>query len=540
MTDPPAPRLPDSPAGNPLPKDAIAECQNLNLRLQLNAAVVADEDTDCQKIFQVFEALGNDRAHLKLVALFAPQPTADCRKKARSLGVELLENINEIFDRPSLDLILEMSGNADRLRTLAMEKPESMGLLDQRAAALFLEMLKAGDPSFADREPGIGLAASFASTLLESSPDAVIIIDRNYRIINCNANTERLTSGLTRREMLGKHCHEAIFGSPQPCEGSERACPMAEARSSGRPARAVHEGWRADGTQLINQVTTYPIVNNFGEITQFVDVIRDISHDVSVRLEASTRAIKDDLSRFVQEDRLATLGRLVASVCHEINNPIASIVTFNKLILSHITEGSLPPEGLKAFQRYLELSVREALRCGNIVNNLLTFARQKGLESGRVDLVEMIKTILVLLDRQIQKNSVETRIDLPAPSFEAFGDFAQIQQCLMNLILNAIEAMPRGGLLTIAGQHRENQVVIAVQDTGMGISKEVLPQIFEPFYSTKGEGKGVGLGLSMVYGIAREHGGKVTVTSEPGQGTSFEVFLPARPEGPENEKGESP
>jgi two-component system, NtrC family, sensor kinase len=229
---------------------------------------------------------------------------------------------------------------------------------------------------------------------------------------------------------------------------------------------------------------------------------------------------------------LTSLGRLVASVCHEINNPISSIVTFNKLILSHIRDGTLPPEGMAAFEKYLDLSVREALRCGDIVKTLLTFARQKKIEPGNIDMNDMVNTIILLTGHQLQMAGVEVSIELPASPFTAWGDHALMQQCLMNLIFNAMESMPQGGEITIAGGRIADQrkVWMAISDTGHGIDPEDLPRIFEPFYSTKGDGKGVGLGLSMVYGIIREHNGTIEVQSEAGQGTTFKMVLPVEPD----------
>jgi two-component system NtrC family sensor kinase len=222
------------------------------------------------------------------------------------------------------------------------------------------------------------------------------------------------------------------------------------------------------------------------------------------------------------------LGRLVASVCHEINNPIASIVTFNKFILSHIKDNSLPKDGLAVFERYLELSVREALRCGKIVNNLLAFARENSMEIKEIDLTELINTITFLTIYQMQQAGVECQVNLPEYPLTARGDNAHIQQCLMNLIFNAIEAMPDGGQLTIEGGREDDQnlVWIIVADNGSGIASENPPLIFEPFYTTKSEGKGVGLGLSMLYGIIREHNGTVEVNSNPGKGTIFKINLP--------------
>lgn len=184
---------------------------------------------------------------------------------------------------------------------------------------------------------------------------------------------------------------------------------------------------------------------------------------------------------------------------------------------------------MQDFSRYLDICVREALRCGQIVKNLLTFARQKNIELIQIDLKEMIDTILVLTDHQLEMNSIACKLNLPEVSFSAKGDYTQIQQCLMNLIFNAMESMANGGTLTLSGgQDMQTKTVwITVADTGYGIDPEDLPHIFEPFYTTKKEGKGVGLGLSMVYGIIREHEGTVEVESEPDKGSLFKLILPA-------------
>jgi two-component system, NtrC family, sensor kinase len=133
-----------------------------------------------------------------------------------------------------------------------------------------------------------------------------------------------------------------------------------------------------DGETRTCHVTSYPLFNQLGEIVQVVEVIRDISEELRTRVERRAKAIQEDLTRVVQEDRLASLGRLVASVCHEINNPISSIVTFNKLILAHIRDNTLPPgRDCPGSRDIWNLSVKEAMRCGDIVKNLLSFARQK-------------------------------------------------------------------------------------------------------------------------------------------------------------------
>ena len=506
--------------------------------LLLRCGVVADGER-CLSILQTLDSAERRRWRVRLLYLVITSDSDACSGLALEKGIRILDTPRELLAQPDLDFIMEMTGDADLLARLARDKPGAVGLLDRHAAELFLDVFRREDTE-SSRDSEISLATSFASALLEASPDAVMVIDRDYRILKCN-DAAMITGGKERDSAIGRHCFEAMYGALQPCSRIDRVCPMDKAIESGKPARAVHEVRLPDGTLRISQVTTYPLVNHAGEIIQVVDVIRDITEDVSERIEARARAIKDDLNRFVQEDRLVTLGRLVASVCHEINNPITSIVTFNKLILSHIKEENLPPEGLKAFERYLEMSIREALRSGTIVNNLLTFARQKGVESGPVDLNELVSTILMLLGHQMDKIELKRDVRLPEAPFSAYGDYAQIQQVLMNLISNAVEAMTDGGTLTIEGGYVEgrDRIWLAVRDTGCGIAPEDLQRIFEPFYSTKTGGKGVGLGLSMVYGITREHNGTVEVESTVGEGTAFTITLPAGSNGASATEGES-
>lgn len=169
---------------------------------------------------------------------------------------------------------------------------------------------------------------------------------------------------------------------------------------------------------------------------------------------------------------------LAASVCHEINNPITSIVTFNNLILSYIQNGDVGTDRAREIERYLSLSVQEAMRCGEIVKNLLTFARQKKVEAKKIELVDMINTIMLLTGHQIEMAGIACEINLPDGSFTVWGDSAQIQQCLINLIFNAIDAMTDGGNLTLTGgiDDHENMIWLTIADNGQGIGHDELPR----------------------------------------------------------------
>lgn len=361
---------------------------------------------------------------------------------------------------------------------------------------------------------------------MEASPDGVLVIDRDHRIINCNKS--RFIPGSTEKNaILGKFCYEVMQRSSFPCEGSMK-CPALETRKTGKLARTVYEIEDHDKVPQIRQVTAYPVFNLFGEVAQCVLSIRDMTKTLADKIEERTQALKKDLARVVQEDRLASLGRLVASVCHEINNPITSIVTFTRLVHSTMEKGKLSEEERTRMTRFLDLSFREGMRCGSIVKNLLTFARPESMEAKTFDITEVVNTILLLTGHQLELAKVECNVDLPSMPLNAWGDYAQIQQCILNLVFNAIDAMPGGGAISIRGGTLvdEDAIWLSVSDTGNGIESHHLPRIFEPFFSTKTDGKGVGLGLSMVYGIIREHNGDVEVESAPGYGTRFTIKLP--------------
>lgn len=467
----------------------------------------------------IMENLRTKSSRLRLVAVAVEKPDScnvcdSCYVDTKEM--EVFEGYRDLLALDHLDLILELTGDEDILVDLIRRKKPNVGVVDLHASMLLFDMV-----------PDVTLESPLISTLMEASTDGVIVIDRDYRIINCN--TSKFIPGSSdRNSILGKHCFEVVQRSSVPCEGSLR-CPAQETQVTGKLARSVYEIEDPDQTTQICQVTAYPVFNLVGEVAQCVLSIRDMSKTLSDKIEERTQAVKENLARVVREDRLTSLGRLVASVCHEINNPMASIVTFTKLILTMIQRGMMSGADIANIERYLELSFREGMRCGSIVKNLLIFARPESTTAQKIDINEMVETTLLLTTHQLELARIECIVDLPSDFF-AWGDCGQIQQCLLNLIFNAIDAMPEGGTITISGsiENNGNMLEFSVSDTGHGIEPHHLARIFEPFFSTKSNGKGVGLGLSMVYGIVREHKGEIEVDSEPGKGTKFTIKLPTR------------
>ncbi len=465
----------------------------------------------------IMRNLRTKSSRLRLVAVVT-EKSDSCYELAEEMGMDVFEDYRALLSMDHLDLILELTGNEKILSDLIRFKKPGVGIVDLQASMLLFDMV-----------PDITLESPLISTLMEASTDGVIVIDRDYRIIK--SNTSPFIPGSSdRSSILGKHCFEVVQRSSVPCEGILK-CPAKETRKTGKLARSVYEIEGPDKTTQICQVTAYPIFNIFGEVAQCVLSIRDMTKVLSDKIEERTQAVKENLARLVSEDRLTSLGRLVASVCHEINNPITSIVTFTQLILTMIKRGMMSPEDVTNMERYLELSFREGMRCGSIVKNLLIFARPETMTAQKIDINEMVKTTLLLTSHQLELAGVEYTVDLPPSPFTAWGDGGRIQQCLLNLIFNAVDAMPEGGTITISGgvESSGDMLGLSVADTGHGIEPQHLSRIFEPFYSTKPNGKGVGLGLSMVYGIIREHKGDIEVESEPGKGTKFTIRLPTGP-----------
>jgi two-component system, NtrC family, sensor kinase len=507
----------------------MRKSRKLEKSLLLKVGVVVKGDK-CLPILEDIEAVRLSRLRIELVAIATTTRSEVCYKYGSERGIQVFDYYIDLLSLENIDLILELTGDSLILMDILNRKPAALGILDLNASLLFINMGHVYDQIGA-RDTEITLATSFAATLLEASPDGVLVLDRDLRIINSN-NSPLVTGGQKRESILGKFCFRVMNLMTKPCFESDACCSVREALKTGKPARRVLDMPSPDGSTQVCQVTAYPIFNRFNEIEQFVLTIRDMTQELSQRIVEQTEAIKKDLSRVVREDRLASLGRLVASVCHEINNPITSIVTFTKLVLSYLEEKdkkALPPD----LKRYLGLSFREAMRCGDIVKNLLTFARQDSIEATRLDIIEMINTTMQLTSHHLQLANVAFSVDLPPPPFTAWGDYGQIQQCLLNLVFNAIDAMPDGGSLLVKGgiEEAENFIWLELTDTGQGIEPENLQRIFEPFFTTKtgGKGVGLGLGLAMVYGIIHEHQGSIEVDSTPGRGTTFRLRLPKNP-----------
>ncbi len=242
---------------------------------------------------------------------------------------------------------------------------------------------------------------------------------------------------------------------------------------------------------------------------------------------------KQTEEELIQSEKMVSLGQLAASVVHEVNNPLAGIMVYVKLLQKKFKENNIQAEST---EKQLQKIEQELDRTTRIIRNLLTFARQSEPSMNPVEVNKVIDAALFLVGNQINLEHVQLEKNLETDLPLVFADFDKIQQVLINIILNATQAMPDGGILTITtsvakdvklGDAWTDAVRIDIQDTGIGIPKENLNKLFTPFFTTKEKGKGVGLGLSVVHGIIGKHKGKIDVESEINVGTTFSIYLEA-------------
>jgi two-component system NtrC family sensor kinase len=268
-----------------------------------------------------------------------------------------------------------------------------------------------------------------------------------------------------------------------------------------------------------------------GDLKRARGEIEQWAHSLEERVHDRTAELEETQAQLLQSEKLASLGKLSASVAHEINNPLMGILTFIRMFQGWVKKDVFPAEKVEEFQQSLEVMGRETMRISKIVRNLLAFSRRSKLDRQEHDINELLQQCIEILGHQLTLQEIQVEISLADDLPRLHVDGGQIQQAIMNLVINASEAMGRGGTLTLrsALDARREAISIQVIDNGPGITPEIMDKLFDPFFTTKEVGKGTGLGLPVSYGIVRNHGGSIEVHSTPGEGTEFTVHLPLKP-----------
>ena len=352
----------------------------------------------------------------------------------------------------------------------------------------------------------------FTEAVLDAMPVSIYVIDRDYRIVTWNRHREIGIQGIPRDSVIGRDVFEVLAKQP---EGKLRQ-EFERAFRTGRIERIEQRTTNEEGATVHWLVSKIPMKDKeTGEITHVITV----GEDITVRVEA--------IHAVGRAEKLAAVGRLAAGVVHEINNPLATISACAESLESRVEEGifGASPD-VEDLREYLGLIRSEAFRCKSITNGLLDFSRLRTGNRFPIDVAQVVKSSARLVSHQKRGDNIEIKFEIAGELPPVNADEGQIQQAIIALATNAIDAMDRGGTLTFRAFAEPNRVVVEIQDTGHGIAPEDLPKIFEPFFTTKEVGKGTGLGLAVCYGIITEHNGRLSVRSNIGAGTIFTMFLP--------------
>ncbi|HEV2915859.1 MAG TPA: response regulator [Pyrinomonadaceae bacterium] len=353
----------------------------------------------------------------------------------------------------------------------------------------------------------------FTEAIIDSLPLSLYAVDRNYRVVAWNRNRELGGQGIPRNAVLGRNIFDVL--TRQKRDVLERE--FARAFETGAIERIEQETATAEGETKHWLVSKIPMrAHGDGEVSHVITV----GEDITTRVDAN-RAI-------ARAEKLAAVGRLAAGVVHEINNPLATISACAEALESRVAEGAFDgsPE-VEDLREYLGLIRSEAFRCKTITNGLLDFSRTRASQHVPVNVNEVITATARLLMHQRRGEGVEITVEAAREVAPILGDAGQLQQAVIALATNAIDAMPEGGRLSLRSRNLETHVLVEVSDTGVGIASENLTKIFDPFFTTKEIGQGTGLGLAVCYGIVTEHGGRLDVQSSVGVGTTFTISLPA-------------
>lgn len=558
---------------------------------------------------------------------------------AREQGWQTLNSIEEALKLPGLELVVELTGRDDVLEDLYRLIPPGIRVMDHLVARVFWDLDKVNVNLRDELQQKIRYEAQLRKDrrqlqqILDSIPDAVVVMNRDMGIERINARFNEVT-GLEPSRIAGKGCPDPFCRKhrDKPVEGS--TCPFEEVFETAQPVQFI-QFETGDGVQEgYYEITATPVFDEDGRVVRVVETSRQITEQIMLKRETEESerrfrqfienahdmiTIKDtgglyleinppaahlfgletddfigrtdfdifpeklarrlsrkdrevlenakhmiseeklvlkgrekflDTVRFpivdykgdvtgvcsisrdvtehkrlqeavVQSEKLAAVGKLAAGVAHELNNPLTGILSFAEELKMDFDEDD-------PARADLDIIVKETMRCRQIVRDLLDYARMSKPQRQNMNINHVVERSLSLVQKQASFHDIEFDINLARDLPRVSVDPNQMQQVFLNLIINAAEAMDNAGKITIySGMHADGHTVeVAVTDRGHGIPQKKMQQIFEPFYSTKGQ-QGNGLGLSVVQSMVEQHGGKIRVESEVGKGSTFKIRLPA-------------
>jgi PAS domain S-box-containing protein len=405
-------------------------------------------------------------------------------------------------------------------REALRRKNEELSAANEELAATEEELRSQLEEILTGRE-ALRRQSKFLKTIIDSLTYPLYVInvsDYTIQLANKTLGTN-LPEGIT--------CHALTHRSDKPCDGADNPCTIEKTKQSGQPVVLEHTHYDAHGNARYVEIHASPIFDSQGKIVQVIESTIDITERRSME------------AQLLQSQKMEAVGRLAGGVAHDFNNVLTAIMGYSELALDALPEDH--PE-----HNHIEEIRNAGERAAALTRQLLAFSRKQIFQPEVLCLNEVVDGMAKMLRRMIPED-VELVTVLDPALERVMLDPMQVEQILMNLAVNARDAMPKGGKLTVETANVEldvaytkshpevqpgNYVMLAVSDTGCGMDRETQAHIFEPFFTTKEKSKGTGLGLSTVYGIVKQSGGSIFVYSEPGKGTAFKIYLPRAEEAP--------
>lgn len=469
----------------------------------------------------------------RIVAVADSDPDTPGMAYAGKIGLVTVTDYHKLYD-PELDIhvIAILTPEQSILKDILETKPGNIRTISYHVFELFWKAIRLEEHKLRARNEEI-------ETILNGILDLILVITPEREIIDVNEPFLKLMH-YTREEVVGRKCYEVFKEVTRKSSNCDLVCPLDEAIKTKKPCQRVLTRLGGDNKPRYSELTIFPIWEKDGRISKLIEISRDITkrkteeEEITRRLEEMveerTRQLKETHDKLLHQDKMASLGKLSASVVHEINNPLAGVLNLTMLIKRIIEEGNVTKTELDQFVEYLGLMESETKRVSRIVSNLLAFSRQSKMEFSLVDINQLIERTLLLNSNLMKINKVDVKAKLSPDLPEYRGSEDQLQQVFMNFVSNAAETITskQGGILSIETSYskEDDHIGIRIKDSGAGIPKEYYSKLFEPFFTTKKKGKGVGLGLSVAYGIIQDHGGSIQVNSKEGKGTTFQIKLP--------------
>ena len=504
--------------------------------------VFIDDEADIREVIRITLADAGYRiwtaedgeAGIRLSRCVSPQIVITDIRMPRMHGIQVLETLKQT--QPDIEVIVATAfGEMDlAIRALQLDasdfitKPfndDALHTALARAKTRFQDRKQIRDYTAlleaenAQTSKDLIKSIQYRNNLIESSMDGILGCDAQRRVVTVNRSLENMLN-YSREAVIGIMTLDQ-FLDPDDVQRLENNL---GGEGSGGPNRLLLSETQLldrSGAKIPVQVSASALIDGGGP-SGSVFFFRDLRE-----LRRMEREVADQ-ARILHQDKMMSMGRLAASVVHEINNPLSGVLNYIRLMTRILRRGPLPDDRREKFMQYLDLVEAETDRCSHIVSSLLAFSRKSPPTFGPVHIEDLLQRSTALSRHKMELQNIKLVLEIEPELPSVSGDFNQLQQCTINLIFNAIDAMPKGGTLTIGCNcdRTENQLIISVSDSGHGILNSDLPHIFEPFFTTKKEGYGVGLGLSTTFGIMQHHQGSVGVKSRLGEGTMFTLRLP--------------